>query len=328
MYEQHLDELDGLPVTSGGEYDPDAGASWGPSGGGASAGCLPSASAGGDEGGALTGDVVESVRVGPYTADIKLERRDGGLWIACAMISTETGVLSWCGAATEQEVAQRIARRRGASATAGSGFNFGSFLNSLSSQINQGAQQLARQRTLRRVVRDVNTTLNRPELQPVLAVAQQIPYLGQALTAVRAAATMADQVLQGNPRARGRLESIRAAAQRGNPIARQALEVLNDVLRSQQRSAQQRAGVDAPARSQGAGRPPGVRRPGPRRPRRSRSRRPAHPASRGRPQRGRARTAGGSAREERAWREASARWAEHARQRAVLVTPPPPPPAR
>ena len=188
--------------------------------------------------------------------------------------------------------------REGASA----GFDFGSFLNDIGRQINQGAQQLARNRTLRRVVRDVNRTLNRPELQPVLAVAQQIPYLGQALGAVRAAATMADQVLGGNPQARGRLQSIRRAAQRGNPIARQALEVLGDVLRAQQRSVRQRAG--APARRR-PGRPPLRRRHGS-----SPRRRPRHDAR-----------SSGSEAEERAWRAASERWAEHTRR--SIVTPPP-----
>lgn len=294
MSEHHLDDLDGLPVTSGGEYDPEAGASWA-----ASAGCgsRAMASDASGEDGALSGDVVERVRVGPYTASVQLERRDGGLWIACAMIETESGVMSWCGAATEQEVARHLAarrRREGASA----GFDFGRFLNDIGREINRGAQQLARNRTLRRVVRDVNRTLNRPELQPVLAVAQQIPYLGQALGAVRAAATMADQVLGGNPQARGRLQSIRRAAQRGNPIARQALEVLDDVLRAQRRSVRQRAG--APAR---------------RHPRRRPRRR------QGSPRRRHGARSSGSEAEERAWRAASERWAEHTRR--SIVTPPP-----
>lgn len=299
MNQHYLDDLNGLPVTSGGEYDPEAGASWG-----ASAGCgsrAMASGASGEDGGALSGDVVERVRVGPYTASVQLERRDGGLWIACAMIETESGVMSWCGAATEQEVAQRLAARRREGASAG--FDFGSFLNDIGRQINQGAQQLARNRTLRRVVRDVNRTLNRPELQPVLAVAQQIPYLGQALGAVRAAATMADQVLGGNPQARGRLQSIRRAAQRGNPIARQALEVLGDVLRAQQRSVRQRAG--APARRRPGRRPPPRRRHGG-----SPRRRPRHDAR-----------SSGSEAEERAWRAASERWAEHTRR--SIVTPPP-----
>ena len=352
MYEQHLDALDGLPITSAGEYDPDAGASWDQEDDAAIAGCAPPvARAAGD--GALTGDVVERVRIGPYTADVQLERRAGGLWIACAVVETQDGVLSWCGAATEQEVAQRLAaRRRRLSATAG--FDFGNFLNSLGQQISQGTQQLARNRALRRTVRDVTSVFNRSELQPVFAVAQQIPYLGQALGAVRAAATMADQVLNGNPAARGRLQNIRDHAQRGNPVARQALEVLNDVLQAQRSSAQQRAGRGGPppraSRRQPARRraprrgssPQRARRPGaPRRgpsrdaPSRRGTRRPGPPrrgVRRPDPPRRRARRPapgrrGGrsSGAEELAWREASQRWLEHARhaRQGPLVTPAP-----
>lgn len=314
MTQRHLDDLTGLPVTSGGHYDPE------PSG--AVSGCAPGAEqARAANDGAVSGDVVERVRVGPYTADIQLERRQGGLWIACAMVSTETGVLSWCGAATEQEVAQHLANRRRA-AGAAAGFDFGSFLNNLGSEISRGAQQLARNRTLRRVVRDVNQTLNRPELAPVMAVAQQIPYLGQALGAVRAAATMADQVLQGSPRARGRLQGIRRAAQQGNPIARQALEVLGDVLRAQQSSAQQRAGASRPRGRSRQGRHHARR--GPSRHGRARPRGPGRRgARRSRGPHSGARSSGLSESAEQAWAEAESRWAELVAERAPIVPPPP-----
>lgn len=325
----HPHDMEGLPVTSGGYEEPEAGASWSASGGcghGASAGCdcvpgvvnaqVEPGAAGDGAAAGLEGDVVETVRVGPYRADVQLQRRDGGLWVACAMISTERGIMSWCGAATEQEVAAHLANRRRRLASrsgtsrrgAAAGFDFGRFLNDMGREIERGARQLARNRTLRRVVRDVSQTLNRPELQPVMAVVQQIPYLGQAVGAVRAAATLADQVLGGNRQARGRLANIRRAAQQGNPIARQALEVLNDVLSAQQRSARQRAG--APPR----GRARSVRG----------RRRPARSRSRGRSVSGGQTHDAPTPEERAAWRAASARWREHVSEhRPVVVTPPP-----
>lgn len=188
----------------------------------------------------LTGELVDAVPIGPYMATVTMHRRRGG-WVACATVETSAGPLRWCGVASEQEVAERLARQHLRRGGATAGIDFGSLFRNMGQAIQRGTQQLARNRALRSTVSDIRRTLDRPELQPVLAVAQQIPYLGQAVTAFRAATTIVDDLLGGDPQTRSRVVRIRQAAQQGNPIAREAMQVIETVLQAQQRMTRQRA---------------------------------------------------------------------------------------
>ena len=202
--------------------------------------------------GALSGEVVERIPVGRFTADVTIHRRERrpgapALWIACAQVQTDVGVLQWCGAATEQEVAAalvRRARQRGASA----GFDLGQVFRDFGRTLEQGAQSLARSRVLQRVVGDIRRTLDSSALSPVLQAVQFVPGLGQAVQGFRAATTLVDDVLQGDRGSRQRLVQIRQQARRGDPTARQAMQVVEDVVQAQRRMARARARGAAPSR--------------------------------------------------------------------------------
>lgn len=279
----------------------------------------------GDHDEALTGEVVDAVSVGPYNAIVTMHRRRGG-WVACATIETSVGPLRWCGVAHEREVAERLARQHLRRGGASAGIDFGALFRNMGSAIQQGTQQLARNRALRNTVRDVRRTLDRPELQPVLAVAQQIPYLGPAVTAFRAATTIVDDVLGGDQQTRDRVVRLRRAAQQGNPTAREAMQVIETVLQSQQRMTRQRAQGGQGGRGQRGpaprGRRPAPRRGGPRRP--SPRRRPTRsrrgPAPRRQP------TRAPTPREQHAWNRAQQQWAQRVAGvvPAPVIVPPPP----
>ncbi len=271
----------------------------------------------------LRAEVVDGVQVGPYTAVVTLHRRRGA-WLACATIETSAGPLRWCGVARDREVAERLVRAHQRRGGASAGIDFGALFQNLGRAVQQGTQQLARNRALRSTVRDIRRTLDTPALQPVLAVAQQIPYLGPAVTAFRAATTIVDDVLGGDPQTRNRLARIRQAAQQGNPTAREAMQVIETVFQSQQRITRQRAQGGSPQQRAQGGSPqqrspgseparhrrPARRAPTPRPPSRPRQRAPSRSRQRA-PSRPRHR--GPSLREQQAWQRAQFQWGQRQR---------------
>ena len=168
------------------------------------------------------------------------------LWIASAVHETPRGPLQWAASATEHEVARRLA-------TVG-GFDFGQFLGQLF-DVDQGhhghpahgrptrhtVRRNAANLAIARVLHQVRRTLDSPGSRGVISALSAIPYVGTAVQGVRAATTLADNVMQGNARARRNLVRLHRAARRGDPHARRAVGVVEAVLRGQRRIAMARA---------------------------------------------------------------------------------------
>ena len=217
------------------------------------------------------------------------------LWVASAVLETPRGPMQWAASATEHEVARRLA-------TVG-GFDFGQFLGQLfdvdqghhrhPSPSARGRPRRARHRVRRnaaelavaRVLHQVRRTLDSPGSRGVISALSAIPYVGTAVQGIRAATTLADNVMQGNRRARQNLVRLHRAARRGDPHARRAVGMVNAVLRGQRRIAMARA-YGSPA---------------------SRRRRPHSPA------------------EHAAWRRAETRWNEYRASQAREGDPAPEP---
>jgi hypothetical protein len=235
------------------------------------------------------------------TVEITLQRHTppGGrsIWIATAILaepmSAWRGPRQWSAMASELDVARRLARSRGMV-----GFDFGQMFNDLGRTIEQGAQSIARSGVINNVLRDVRNAFDSPAGQGIMQVASFIPGVGQAIQGVRAATTLADNVMNGDRRARANLAQVQAAAQRGHPTAQRAVQVVNQVLAGQRRIVASRAQTNPPRPRQAPSPPP---------------RRRATPA------------------EENAWREAERRWNAWRAERAQngedvsepLIPPPP-----
>jgi hypothetical protein len=156
------------------------------------------------------------------------------VWVACAVLETNGEPIQWCAIASEHEVAKRL-QMKGAIA----GFQPGG------RAVQQGAQRSAFQK----VVGDARRTLDRPEAQAALNATAVIPYVGPIVQGLRAATTLVDNVANGDRGARNRLGRLRGAADRGNPQARQAIGIVERVLRSQRRGAIDRARAQRPRRT-------------------------------------------------------------------------------
>jgi hypothetical protein len=236
---------------------------------------------------------------GRFEVEITLHRhkpaRGLPLWIASALLATPRGPMQWSASATEHEIARRLAAKQGIV-----GFDLGQLFggsqgNSNRRATQRGAQGLAFQR----VVGDVRRTLDSPAGQAITTALSAVPYVGPAVQGLRAATTLVDNVANGNPRSRANLARLQRAARRGDPRARQAVGVVENVLRAQRRMTASRA--QAPEQASGQG------------------------------------SAGQSSEQERAWSEADRIWNAYraARAREGLDTPDPaiaplitPPPAQ